>query len=132
MPVEVSQTSIKEGWELDPIGAIKSRREGAKSLHRQKDNKHASGSDTTPADYSPFRPFSDIKHHKDSQDCLRLPTRGGRNGLQDLGSAEKWNETSKISLYLFVVYKTNLYFAPRTLVRASQNILITLTNNKPD
>ncbi|MCG2651471.1 hypothetical protein JJE64_08700 [Alloprevotella tannerae] len=120
MPVEVSQTSIKEGWELELTGAIKSRQEGAKNLHRQKDNKHASGNNKTPSDYSPFRPFSDIKHHKDSQDCLRLPTRGGRNGLQDLGSAEKWDETSKISHYLFVVYKTNLYFAPRTLVRASR------------
>jgi hypothetical protein len=120
MPVEVSQTSIKEGWELKPTGAIISRRERAKRLHRQKDNKHASDNDTTPADYNFFRPFSDIKHHKDSQDCLRLPTRGGRNGLQDLGSTEKWDETSKISLYLFVVYKTNLYFAPRTLVRASR------------
>ena len=120
MPVEISQISIKERWELELTGAIKSRRKGAKSRHRQKDNKHASGNDTTQADYSPFRLFFDIKHHKDSQDCLRLPTRGGRNGSQDLGSAEKWNETSKISHYLFVVYKTNLYFAPRTLVRASR------------
>ncbi|MCG2649008.1 hypothetical protein JJE65_06355 [Alloprevotella tannerae] len=120
MPVEISQISIKARWELELTRAIKSRREGAKSRHRQKDNKYASGNDTTQADYSPFRPFSDIKHHKDSQDCLRLPTRGGRNGLQDLGSAEKWDETSKISHYLFVVYKTNLYFAPRTLVRASR------------
>lgn len=120
MPVEVSQTSIKERWELKPTGAIKSRREGAKSLHRQKDNKYVSGNDKTPSDYSPFRPFPNIKHHKDSQNGLLLPTRGDRNGAQDLGNAEKWNETSKISHYLFVVYKTNLYFAPRTLVRASR------------
>ena len=120
MPVEVSQISIKERWELKPTGAIISRRERAKSRHRQKDNKHASGNDSTPSDYSPFRPFSDIKHHKDSQNGLLLPTRGDRNGAQDLGNEEKWNETSKISHYLFVVYKTNLYFAPRTLVRASR------------
>ncbi|WP_314571650.1 hypothetical protein [Alloprevotella tannerae] len=120
MPVEVSQISIKEGWELKPTGAIKSRREGAKSRHRQKDNKYASGNDKTPSDCSPFRPFPNIKHHKDSQNGLLLPTRGDRNGAQDLGNEEKWNETSKISHYLFVVYKTNLYFAPRTLVRASR------------
>ncbi|WP_315552896.1 hypothetical protein [Alloprevotella tannerae] len=120
MPVEVSQISIKKRWELKPTGAIISRREGAKIRHRQKDNKYASGNDTTRADYSPFRPFSNIKHHKDSQNGLLLPTRGDRNGAQDLGNEEKRNETSKISHYLFVVYKTNLYFAPRTLVRASR------------